>query len=207
MSRLKTKGHTRGGLPARRPTTRGIVRRSSVQAKAGDDGEGVTAPNIDRDPLAPAAITVTSQIVRTQRRANKASAGQCIGNSAGAVIAAVIEGAMAAAVSIRFRAQLIRGPDGTLHREGSVHGRQGQSATEQGLVSRCGGARRRKRSGKADLRREDKNRGDKNKRSKQDSHGIQSAVAVPHSVFRRSQESRIGFSQSIGLPGLGAVFL
>src|SRR5436190_9078582 len=115
MSRCKTKGQTRGGLPARRPTTRGIVRRSSIQAKAGDDGESVTVPDIDRNPFAPAATTITSQIVRAQGRANKASAGQSIGNSAGAVIAAVIERAMAAAVSIRFRAQLIRGPDGALH--------------------------------------------------------------------------------------------
>src|SRR5438105_8188623 len=138
MSRFKTEGHTRGGLPARRPTTRGIVRRSGIQPKAGDDGESVTAPNVYRDPFALAATTVSSQIVRAQWSANKACAGQNIRNSAGAVIAAVIEGAMAAAVSIRFRAQLIRGPDGTLHGEGGVRRRQGQSATEPRLASRRG---------------------------------------------------------------------
>src|SRR5205823_6651442 len=82
MSRFKTKGHARGGLPARRPTTGGIVRRSGVQAKAGDDGESVTAPNIHRDPFPASTTTVGSQIVRAQRGPNKAGASQSIGNSA-----------------------------------------------------------------------------------------------------------------------------
>ena len=162
MSRFKTKGHARGGLPARRPTTGRIVWRSGVQAKAGDDGESVTAPNIHRDPFPASATTVGSQIVRAQRGPNKAGASQSIGNSARAVITAVIEGAMATSVSIRFCVQLIRGPDGALHRKRSVHRRQGQSAAEPCLVSRGGRAGGRKRTGKASPRRDNKNHGDKN---------------------------------------------
>ena len=142
MSRFEAKGHARGGLPARRPTAGGVMRRSGIQAKAGDHGESVTVSSIHRDPFPPSATSVGAQIVRAQRGANKAGARQSVGNSAGAVIAAVIEGAMAAAVSIRFRAQLIRRPDGALDGERGVHWRQGQSATKPRLVSRGGWSRK-----------------------------------------------------------------
>ena len=124
MPRFKAKRHALGRLPARRPTAGGVVWRSCVQAKAGDHGEGMTASSIDRDPFPRSATTVTAQVSRTQRCGNKAGARQCVGNSSGAVIAAVIEGAMAAAVSIRFRAQLVARPSGALDRERRVHRRQ-----------------------------------------------------------------------------------
>ena len=172
--------------------------RSGVQAKAGDDDESVTAPNIHSDPFPASATTVGSQIVRAQRGADKAGPGQSIGNSAGAVIAAVIEGAMATAVSIRFCAQLIRGPDNALHRKRGVQGRQGQSAAEPRLVSRRGRAGRRKRTGKAKLRREDKNHGDKNGLSNRDSHSFFNQRLPPGASFRKPQEVHDKSSQSIG---------
>src|SRR5450631_1882593 len=77
---------------------------------------------------------------------------------------------MAAAVSIRFRAQLIGRPNGALNRERSVHRRQSQSATEARFVSRSGWSGRRKGTGEADLRRERKERSAKNRFSKGNSH-------------------------------------
>ena len=121
MPRFKAKRHALGRLPARRPTAGGVVWRSCVQAKAGDHGEGVTASSIDRDPFPRSATTVTAQVSRTQRCGNKAGARQRVGNSSRAIIAAVIEVAMAAAVSIRFRAQLISRPDGTFDSERCVY--------------------------------------------------------------------------------------
>ena len=104
MPCFKAKRHTLGRLPARRPTAGRVVRRSCVQTKAGDHGEGVTVSSVHRDPFSASATTVSAQVSRTQRRGNKAGARQSVGNSGGAVITAVTEGAMAAAVSIRFRA-------------------------------------------------------------------------------------------------------
>ena len=131
------------------------MRRGCIQAKAGDHRESVTASGIHCDPFPASATAVGAQIVRTERGADEAGTRQSIGNRAGAVIAAVIEGAMAAAVAIRFRAQLIRGPDGALYRERGVYRRQRQSAPEPRLVSRGGWSRSRKRTGKAGLCRED----------------------------------------------------
>lgn len=172
VSHFEAKRHALGGLPARRPTARRIVQRSSIQAKAGDHGEGVTVSSIHCDPFAPSATTIGAQIPRTQRGGNKAGARQSVGNSAGAVIAAVIEGAMAATVSIWFGAQLIRRPDGTLDTEGCVYRRQGQSATKPRFVSRGGWSRSRKRTGKAGLRRECKNRGAKKRFSYRNLHEV-----------------------------------
>ena len=186
MSHFEAKRHALGGLPARRPTAGGIVQRSSIQAKAGDHGESVTVSSIDRDPFPASATSVGAQLSRTQRRANKTGARQGIGNSAGAVIAAVIEGAMAAAVSIRFRAQLICRPDGALDRERCVCRRQGQSTTEPCLVSRGGWSGRRKRTGKAGLRREDKNRGAKNRPSNRNSHEVFNQRLPCHGMLKKS---------------------
>jgi hypothetical protein len=188
MSRFEAKRHALGGLPARRPTAGGIVQRSSIQAKAGNHGESVTVSSIYRDPFPPSAISVGAQLSRTQRGANKAGTRQSVGNSARAVIAAVIEGAMAPAVSIRFRAQLICRPDGALHGEWGVCWRQGQSATEPRLVSRGGWSGRRKRTGKAGLRREDKNRGAKNRPSNRNFHEVSISVCYATGCSRSRQE-------------------
>jgi hypothetical protein len=185
MSCFETEGHARGGLPARRPTTGGVVWRGGIQAKTGDHGESVTASSVHRDPFTPSATTVGAQIVRAQRGADKAGSGQSIGNGAGAVIATVIEGAMAAAVSIWFCAQLIRCPDRTLHRERGVRRRQRQSATKPCLVSGSRWSRRRKRTGSAGLRQEHNHRGAKNRLSNRNSHEVfKSAFAMPRSVSK-----------------------
>lgn len=172
MSCFEAKRHAFGGLPARRPTAGGVVRRCSIQTKASDHGEGVTASSIHRDPFSLSTTAVGAQFVRAQRGANEAGARQSVGNRARAIIAAVVKGAMAAAVSIRFRAQLIRCPDNPLHRERGICRRQRHSAVESRLVSRGGRSRRRKRTGKVGLGREDKNRGAKNRRSNRNSHEV-----------------------------------
>ncbi len=172
MPRFKTKGHALGRLPAWRPTARGVVWRSGVQAKAGDHGEGVAVSSIHRDPFPGSAATVCAQVSRTQRRGNKAGARQRVGNSGGAVITAVIEVAMAAAVSIRFRAQLISRPDGAFDSERCVYRRQGQSPTEPRFVPRSGWSGGGKRTGKSGLRRHGKNRGAKNKFSNRNLHEV-----------------------------------
>ena len=172
MPRFKAKRHALGRLPARRPTAGWVVWRSCVQAKTGDHSEGVTASSIDRDPFPRSATPVSAQVSRTQRRGNKAGARQRVGNSSGAIIAAVIEVAMAAAVSIRFRAQLISRPDGTFDSERCVYRRQGQSATKPRFVPRSGWSGGGKRTGKSGLRRHDKNRGAKNKFSNRNLHEV-----------------------------------
>ena len=172
MSHFESKRHTLGGLPARRPTAGGIVQRSSIQAKAGNHGESVTVSSIHCDPFPPSATTVGAQIVRAQRGANQACARQSVRNSARAVIAAVIEGAMAAAVSIGFCVQLICRPDRALDGERCVYWRQRQFATKPRLISRGGWSGRRKRTGKTERRRKYKNRGAKNKFSNRNLHGV-----------------------------------
>ena len=74
MSSFEAKRHALGRLPARRPAARGIVRRSSIQAQAGDHGEGVTVSSIDRDPFPASAISEGAQFCRTQRRAHQPGA-------------------------------------------------------------------------------------------------------------------------------------
>ncbi len=140
MPRFETKGHARGRLPARRPTAGGIVRRGGIESKTGDDRESVTVSSIDCDPFPGTATSVSAQLFRAQRRAHQTGTRQSIGNGGGTIISAVIKGAMAAAVPIRFRAQLIGRPDGALNRERCVHRCQRERATKPRLIAWSGGS-------------------------------------------------------------------
>jgi hypothetical protein len=189
MSRFEAERHARRGLPARRPTAGAIMQRRCIEAKSGDHGESVTVSSIHGDPFPPAATSVGAQFCRTQGGANKAATCQGVGNSARAVIAAVMERAMAAAVAIRFRAQLICRPDGALHGNRGVDRRQGQSATKPRLVSGGGWSGGRKGTGKAGLRRQGKNRCAKNRLSTKCSHDVfKSAFAMPKGRRKNPRE-------------------
>src|SRR3954471_5835483 len=84
-------------LPAR-PTARGA---DGVETQAGDDHEDVAVVGVDRDPLAGAGIAPAHEAARGERRAQYARARKREGDGAGAVVARVLPGAVAAAPLVR----------------------------------------------------------------------------------------------------------
>jgi hypothetical protein len=172
MSRFEAEWHALISLPARSPNSKAIVQRSRIQAKSRNHGESVAVSGIDRDPFPPTAISVDAQFCRTQRGAHEAGARQSVGNSARAIIPAVVERLVATSVSIRFRPQLIGRPDGALDCDRGVHRRQGYGAAKARLVSRRCRSGGRKRIGKTDQRRRYKKREAKNKLSGRNLHEV-----------------------------------
>jgi hypothetical protein len=160
-------------LPTRRPTARGIMRGSRIQAKPGDYREAMTVPSIHRDPFSGAAAAVSPKLLRTHRRAHQTGPRQRVRNRAGAIVGIVVKSFVTAAVAIRLRAQLIGRPDGAFHRHRRVFRRQGQVAVEPRLVARGGGTGRRKRTRRDEPgRRRGQNRGANQEFLKGNSHKI-----------------------------------
>src|SRR5437773_12420164 len=112
VSSFKTAWRALGGLPPRRPAARGIMRRSRVESKSGDNSESVTVPRVNRDPFAWTAAAKGAEFFRAQRDAHEAGAGQRVGNRARTIVGVVVKCFVPAAEAIRFGAQLIRRPDG-----------------------------------------------------------------------------------------------
>ena len=89
-----------------------VTQVGRIESQAGDDGEGVTAARIDGDPPAATAFAVTEKITRWQRRLEKIGRMQRERDGPRAVIAVIVERAMAAAPEVRFATESVRRPDG-----------------------------------------------------------------------------------------------
>src|SRR5215218_10645986 len=94
-----------GHEAARRARGRGPARarladRARVVAAAVYDHESVTAVRVDRDVAAGAGLAVAHEAGRVEWRAQQAAAVERVGDRAGAVVAAVLEGAVAASVAV-----------------------------------------------------------------------------------------------------------
>ena len=187
MACFETRGPSFGGLPARGPAARRIMRRSRIEPKSSDDGEGVTIPRVNRDPLSRTAASVNAEFLRAEWNPYQAGTREGVGNRPRAVVGAVVKCFVTATVSIRFGAQLIRRPDGALHRKRCVRRCQGQTAAESRLVSRSRGSGRRKRTGRGSGRRRAEERGAKKQFSKMNSHkGFKSAIGGPAGLSEKA---------------------
>src|SRR5439155_21528323 len=67
-------------------------------------------------PLARPRDTPAHEVARVERAGNQARAMERVADGPGAVISAVLEAAVTAAVAIRLAGDLVRGIDGELHR-------------------------------------------------------------------------------------------
>lgn len=150
MACFETERSARDRLPAGSPAAGRII-GSGVEPKAGDHREAVAVPGVNGDPLAASAISILPKFLGTHRGWNKPRRAQSIRHSAGAVVAAVFERTMTAAVTVRLRTKLIRRPNGAFHREGRIRGRGGHSTAKLRVFARNGGSRRRKRGGQTAL--------------------------------------------------------
>src|SRR3954466_6553488 len=100
----------RGGLPAR-----AALRPARVEAQPRDDHERVSAVREDRYPLAGPPLAVVLELGRDERRVQKPRAGQRERDRAGAVVALVAPGAVAAAPFVRLGGDLVAGGDDRGH--------------------------------------------------------------------------------------------
>src|SRR5688572_26848113 len=148
-----------GRLLARRPAARRIIRRSRIEAQAGDHRKRVAVASINGDPFSRATAPVNPEFFRVHRDAHEAGSGQGIGNRAGTVVGGVVKGFVASAKSIRLGPQLVGGPDRALNGQGSVYRGERQLAIQFGLISGSRGPGRRKGAGKAGLCRKAKDHG------------------------------------------------
>ena len=102
----RRRAHVR--LPARaRPRA---ARR--VVAAAADDDEGVAGLRVHRDPAAAAGRAPVHEAARAQRAREAPGAVQDVGHRARAVVGAVAERAVAAAVAVGLAGDAVRGADG-----------------------------------------------------------------------------------------------
>src|ERR1700731_2276507 len=92
-----------------------VTQVGRVESQAGDDGKGVTVARVDGDPPAATAFAITEKITRWQRRLKKIGMMQREGNGPRAVVAVIVERAVAAAPDVRFAMEGVRRPDGGLH--------------------------------------------------------------------------------------------
>src|SRR4051812_44539997 len=124
MPRLEATRRPRTRLPARRPVIVAPHRVPGrrVESQPGDHREGVTVPRVDRDPFTLAVRAEPPEIRRAHRRRDQPGGAERVGDGARAIVTRVSERTMTAAVAIRFRAELVRGPDGAFHFEGSAGG-------------------------------------------------------------------------------------
>src|SRR5207237_2686961 len=116
-------------VPARTDVA-AVTQVSRVEAQAGDDGEDVAVPRIDSDPPAATAFAVPEKIARWQRRFEKIGMMQREGNGPRAVVAVIVERAVAAAPDVRFAPQSVRRPDGGLHVGRGIRWRVGGSIAQ-----------------------------------------------------------------------------
>src|SRR6266446_9754080 len=111
-----------------------VTQVGRIETQAGDDGEGVTAARIDRDPRAATAFAITEKITRWQRRLEKIGMMQREGNSPRAVVAVIVERAVAAAPDVRFATERVRRPDGGLHVGRRIRWRIGDSIAQDSAI-------------------------------------------------------------------------
>ena len=83
-----------------------VTQVGRVESQAGDDGKGVTAACVDGDPPAATAFAITEKITRWQRRLEKIGMMQREGNAPRAVVAVIVERAVAAAPDVRFAPEM-----------------------------------------------------------------------------------------------------
>jgi hypothetical protein len=72
MSCRETARIARIAMPARADVG-AVTEIGGVESQAGDDGESVAGPRVNRDPFSAPAFTVTEKIARRQRRIEKAA--------------------------------------------------------------------------------------------------------------------------------------
>src|SRR6266446_6694366 len=111
-----------------------VTQVGRVESQAGDDGEGVTAARIDGDPPAATAFAVTEKLTRGQRRLEKIGMMQREGNGPRAVVAVIVERAVAAAPDVRFATESVRRPDGGLHVRRGIRWRVGDSIAQDSAI-------------------------------------------------------------------------
>ena len=120
-----------GACAPRKPGARALLRRpavarpaagAGVEPAAVDDHVDVAGVRVDRDPLARAGGAVAGEPARGARGLQQAAAAQRVGDRARAVVARVVERAVAAAVLVR------RGGDPVGRRDHARHARVATAA-------------------------------------------------------------------------------
>src|ERR1700680_45043 len=112
-----------------------VTQVGGVEAQAGNDGKSVTAARIDGDPPAATAFAITEKITRGQRHLEKIGMMQREGNGPGAVVAVIVERAVAAAPDVRFATESVRRPDGGLHVRRGIRWRIGDSVAQDSAAA------------------------------------------------------------------------
>ena len=176
MSRVEAERHARRRLPTRRPTLAPCYKRSGVQTKARNNRKGVTVPCVNGYPFAATALAEAPEIGRAHGRSNQSGRAKCIGNCPRTIVGLVGERSVAAAVTIRFGVELIRGPDCTFHCERRILRRSGLTAVQARRTSGHGwpGGRKRRGEGRWNQRRQ-KSRAQQSFQGSGMHKGIQSA--------------------------------
>ena len=96
---------------ALRPAGPAAGQRDRVKAPAGDDHPRVVGVGVDGDPAARAGIAPALKAGRVERRAEQAGGGERVADRARAVVAAGLEGAVAAAPDVGQRRDRVAGGD------------------------------------------------------------------------------------------------
>src|SRR4051812_6677270 len=96
------------GAAARDLAADRVVPHTGVEPQSGDDHEGVARVRVDREPLALAPLAPAHERARVERAAGQeAGAAQRVGHGAGAVVARILDLAVAAAVLVRLADDLV----------------------------------------------------------------------------------------------------
>src|SRR5581483_9456516 len=98
MAGFVTPGIAGIGMPA---GALGAVIAGGIQPQAGDDGEGVAGAGVNGDPVSATALAVAQEVRGLGGRGEDAGSVQGEGNGAGAIVAVVGKGAVAAAPLVR----------------------------------------------------------------------------------------------------------
>ena len=117
MPRLKTARRAICLLPARRFAIAPAIPGRRVEAQTGDDRVGVAVSRVNGDPFSAAMIAEMGELARAHGSSEQTSRGERERNRPRTIVAAIDEGSVTSAPDIGLPAQLIRRPDGALHRE------------------------------------------------------------------------------------------
>src|SRR6185503_15426998 len=122
-----------GGLAVARAVR---VARAGVEPEPGDHRVGVAAVGVDRDPLALALPTPAHEAAGVERALQQVAADQGVRDAAGAVVAAVLDRGMPAAVPVRLLDDVVGRLDRALDAARGVPRRDRETVHDLRLLGR-----------------------------------------------------------------------
>ena len=134
MSRFVTPGVATIDVPSRAEVA-AIAEISGIQTQTSNHRKGVTAPGINSDPTAVAALTEPAELVGGKRLIESAGIMQRVRNGSGAIVTVIMKGPMTAAPDVWAIANIVNRPNCIFYPVRRIRRRVGDAVSQNGAVT------------------------------------------------------------------------